>query len=269
MGQVKILSGWSQTGGSTTANINLTNALNQRGINTVFCGPHEWHLGKCEANYLKNVKVKPDDYFIMHYLPYVQTRPDVKKFILSVHEKEVMPLSKINWKIYDKVHFLNEAQYQWHQAQIDEEIPYFICGNAHEKLLPLENKNINNVAGIIGSIDRNKQTHESIERALNDGMHKIIIFGNIHDNDYFNTQVKPLIEMNGNKIVMAGFVEDKNKIYDTVTDVYLSSLSENASLVADECQMTGVKFHGNANISTPNIMPNDEIVKIWKRELEL
>ena len=269
MGQVKILSGWSHTGGSTPANINLTNALNERRVKAIFCGPHEWHLGKCESNYLKNVKVKPDDYFIMHYLPHVQTRPNVKKFILSVHEKEVMPLSRINWKIYDKVHFLNEAQYQWHQSQIDEEIPHFICGNAHEKLLPLQNKNLNKVAGIIGSIDPNKQTHKSIERALEDGMEKIIIFGNIHHKEYFDTQVKPLIDANIGKITTAGFVEDKNRIYDSVTDVYLSSLSENASLVADECQMTGVKFHGNQNIIINKIMSNEKVVKIWKRELGL
>jgi len=46
---VKIVSGWSNRGGSTFAFINLTNALNKAGYDTTFYGPHEWHLDKCKS----------------------------------------------------------------------------------------------------------------------------------------------------------------------------------------------------------------------------
>lgn len=51
---VKILSGWSNKGGSTFAFINLTNELNKNGIDTTFYGPHNWHLDKCKSGLLDN-----------------------------------------------------------------------------------------------------------------------------------------------------------------------------------------------------------------------
>ena len=49
---VKIISGWSDRGGSTFAFINLTNKLNESGIDTTFYGPHPWHLDKCKSGLL-------------------------------------------------------------------------------------------------------------------------------------------------------------------------------------------------------------------------
>jgi hypothetical protein len=40
---IKIISGWSNKGGSTIALIALTNALNAEGYETTFYGPHDWH----------------------------------------------------------------------------------------------------------------------------------------------------------------------------------------------------------------------------------
>ena len=83
---VKILSGWSNKGGSTFAFIKLTNELNNAGIDTTFYGPHEWHLDKCKSGLLNNnFKTNKDDILIVHFLNLGQ-RPDVKKVILSCHE---------------------------------------------------------------------------------------------------------------------------------------------------------------------------------------
>jgi len=58
-------------------------------------------------------------------------------------------------------------------------------------------------------------------------------------------------------------------VYNTLTDVYHSSLSENASLVYDECRLTEVNFHGNENIVNQPIWHNDAILKLWATQLEL
>ena len=54
-----------------------------------------------------------------------------------------------------------------------------------------------------------------------------------------------------------------------MTDVYHSSLSENASLVYDECRLTDVTFHGNENIVNQPIWSNLAILKLWVQQLEL
>ena len=122
------------------------------------------------------------------------------------------------------------------------------------------------VAGIIGSIDENKQTHISIERAIKDGMNEIKLFGNITDHNYFNQYVKPLLS---NRIKMVGYAENKQAMYNTLSDVYLSSRSENASLVLDECKLTSTFFHGNDNIVDGELVTNMEVLSTWMKELNL
>ena len=69
------------------------------------------------------------------------------------------------------------------------------------------------------------------------------LFGNVTDTNYYNTQVKPLID--GDIVVEYGYISDKQKMYDMVSSAYLSSKSEVASLVKDECESTGTNFKGN------------------------
>ena len=65
---VKIVSGYTEKGGSTTAFINLTNFLNVNGIDCTFYGPHEWHLNKCKSDKIDNVKYYENDIVIFHFL---------------------------------------------------------------------------------------------------------------------------------------------------------------------------------------------------------
>ena len=51
---IRIITGWSNKGGSTMAFIALTNALNNAGYKTALFGPHTWHLDKCESGMLDN-----------------------------------------------------------------------------------------------------------------------------------------------------------------------------------------------------------------------
>ena len=62
---VKIVSGYTEKGGSTTAFINLTNFLNDNGIECVFYGPHEWHLNKCKSSLITDLKYEEEDIVIL------------------------------------------------------------------------------------------------------------------------------------------------------------------------------------------------------------
>jgi hypothetical protein len=265
MTRIKIVSGWSHYGGSTQAHINLCNTFNDRGIDCTYYGPHEYHLDKCKAKLLKELKLEVDDVLIYHFLDILKERPPINKLILSLHEKDLYPLKHKPYQIFDSIHYLNERQKQWHGVEHNN----FICPNAHEEFLDLNNRPKHKIAGVIGSIDENKQTHISIKRALEDGMEKIFLFGSLNDVGYFQREVEPLIVKHKDIIEYKGFVDDKQKMYEMVSDVYLSSISENASFVADECSILGVKFHGNEQTDiNQNIISNDEVFAIWMKNIK-
>jgi hypothetical protein len=263
---VKIFSNWTNAGGSTEAFINLTNELNGRGIDCMFYGPHKYHTFKCRGDVSYGaVPLSKNDVFITHFTAKPQKRPDVKKFILSCHEQDVFPLKKIKFDIYDKIHFVSEHQRDFHG--IDH--PHFICTNVMADLKPNPKRSMN-VAGIIGSVDKNKQTHISIERALKDGCGEVVIFGPITDQNYFETMVKPLVDNNEN-VNVVGHVEDKQKIYDSINYLYFSSINECCPTVIGECKLTNTEVRALPNKNYMNIdyKPNDEVVETWIKELGL
>ena len=262
---IKILSGWSNPGGSTTAFINLCNLFNENGYECTFYGPHQWHLDKCKSDVLQNVKLTHNDIIIYHFLDAFKQRPPVKQFILSLHEKELYKLSTKPFTIFDKIHFLNKEQKEWHSVTKGIK-SWFISPNAHDDLKPFEG-NKERVAAIIGNVDKNKQVHTSVKRALEDGHKDIRIYGNNHDPAYWNEYIQPLISTG--LVKHLGYVNDKQSLYNNITDVYHSSLSENASLVRDECILTNVNFHGNENIVEQEIWTNKKVLNKWVEEFDL
>ena len=87
-GKIKLVSGWSNPGGSTIHHISLTNLLNANGYDCTFYGPHDWHLDKCKSDKTSNLKLESDDVIIVHFLTF-NSRPNVKQVILSCHEKNI------------------------------------------------------------------------------------------------------------------------------------------------------------------------------------
>jgi hypothetical protein len=253
---VKIVSGWSNKGGSTTAFINLTNALNKRGINTIFYGPHLWHLDKCKSGILDNsLTVDEDDILIVHFLN-LPSRPKCKKVILGCHEKNLFEVGKIK-QFWDFVVFLNERHRNYHSEYKNK---FHIIPNLKENLICRDKTGLEKIAGIIGSFDENKQTHVSIQRALADGCEKVYLFGE-PIGPYYEKYIKPLIS---DDVIIKGFTEDKQAMYDSIGCVYHSSLSEVACLVKDECETTGVIFNGTEVTNNPPVLlTNDEIVIEW------
>lgn len=261
--KIKILSGWSNKGGSTFAFIRLTNELNKIGYDTTFYGAHEWHLDKCKSDLLKNYIPNKEDVVIIHFLT-LKERLNVKRVILSCHEKNVFEVGNIK-PFWDFIIFLNEKQRKYHYKYRGD---YDIIPNLRENLeKKKKSPEAINVAGIIGSIDKNKQTHVSIKRALSEGFNKIYLFGTINDPHYYLDKVKPLLS---DKVIEFGFIEDKQKMYDMVEAVFLSSKSEVASLVKDECETTNTRFYGNdATIHDGELLSNKEILERWIENFEL
>ena len=224
MSQIKILSGWSNVGGSTTAFINLCNLLNSEGYDCTFYGPHDWHIDKCKSGKLEQCAVNEEgERLIVHFLKLPSRPEESTKVILSCHEKEMYSV-KHTKNFWDDIVFVSETQKDWHETS----------GIVIPNIMPIIMRSVRGkegpkVAGIIGSIDKNKRTHVSIKRA-----------------------------------------SDKSNMYSQVDEVYLSSASECASLVATECFSLGIPFHGNENIDpVTEILSNQEILSKWVDVLEL
>lgn len=262
---VKIITGFCDSGGSSTAHINLCNTFNKYGIDCTLYGENTNYFSKyCKSGKILDFKLESDDRLIIHFYNLSwSVRPPIKKLIYSCHEKNIRPINSFNYKIFDYIHYVSNQQKKWHNVNH----PSFVLPNILDDLKPSTCKN-KKVVGIISHIDSNKQIHVSIKRALADGMEKVYIFGRISDQSYYQNYVVPLLNKNVNYV---GFVEDKQAMYNQISHVYHSSLSETFGLVEKECELTGVKYHGNeaTKDNFDIVMNNEQIVNEWKRILEL
>jgi hypothetical protein len=258
--KVKIISGWSDPGGSTLAHISLTNLLNDNGIDCTFHGPHEYHLDKCKSGTLDQYPGNPEDIVITHFIRFRNKIP-FKKHIFSCHEKDIWSINKMiasgkqDLADYDAIHFVSNLQKEWQAIDHGDQV---IIPPIVEKVswTPPKEK----VAGIIGSVDRNKQVHISINRALNGkGYDKVLVFGAINDLPYFNDYVAPFVSRG--KVVMVAHESDREAMYGQISEVFHSSLSETYGLVEAECKLSGIPFNGKGN--GQEILEKEEILKRW------
>ena len=254
MSRIAIVSGWTNPGGSTVHFIDLCNLLNDNGIDCTFYGPHGWHLDKCKAGTPADVSLLDDDVLITHY---VKVKNKVRKHILSCHETNLFPLKDMDLQCYDTIHYVSDFQKEWHSV----DHPSVVIPPVVNKVKWEDPKN--NTAGVIGSIDSHKQTHLSIERAVEDGFSKVILFGLINDSKYFN---ESLLSWMDTKVgVVAGHIDDREEMYSKVSAVYHSSKRETYGLVEAECKLSGIPFNGPSN--NQDILSNEEIAERWKKVL--
>ena len=259
---VKIISGYSGEGGSTTILINLTNMFNKRGVETIFYGPNEFHLDKCKSDSIRNLKLNKDDILLTHFYK-LEKRPTVKNIVLACHEKWWFEVADIP-QYWDMLVFSHEEHRKYHSRYLG---PYTTIPNPKENLIPKDKNELDLVAGVIGTVEERKQTHRSIERALEDGCTKIIVYGKVLQSEYFNKFVKkytlhPYVEFRG-------FTNSKQEMYDSIGRVYHSSIGEVACLVKDECHYTNTKFFGcDQTTHEVSSLTNDEIFNLWKNVLK-
>lgn len=261
---IKILTGYSERGGSTVALSTLTNSLNGFGVETIMYGPHDYHLGLCRSGKLTQEVIDDlddDDIVLTHFLQ-LPARPKGKKVVLVCHEKWWFDVGGVN-QYWDEVVFLHQAHRDYHKKY---EGDYSIIPNLKYPLFKKDKPELAKVAGIVGSIEDRKQTHISIQRALKDKCDKIYLFGKIGEQGYYEQYVKPLVAHP--KVIEYGHADNKQTMYDMIGRVYHSSKGEVACLVKDECWSTGTEFFGNEETEhTVSELTNEEIIKEWFKVL--
>ena len=259
--KVKIVSGWSNPGGSTVHHVNLTNLLNDNGYDCTFYGPHDWHRDKCKSGHISECKLTVYDTLISHFIQV--TTSNVKRHILSCHETNLFPLKNLSLGQYDMIHFVSNYQKEWHDVVHPSVV---IPGIIDE--IEWENPK-NNTAGVIGSIDEHKQPHVSIQRALEDGFDKILLYGQITDKPYFDEMIAPLLT--SENVQLMNHCEDKHKMYSSIEAVYHSSKRECLPTVQGECMRAGIPYFGlecNMRSSDDYEFDNKEILNKWKKILK-
>ena len=258
---VKIISNISHEGGSTIILCNLTNLFNSKGINTTFYGPHDYHLDKCKSKPLNEFKFEKSDIVIAHHIKF-DKRPNVKRIVLASHEKWWFEVAECP-KFFDTVIFNHEEQRLYHSGYTG---PYVFIPNPkdfNQTLYPIDKTELDLVAGIIGSIDPRKQTHLSIQKALDDGCEQVLVYGKVFDVDYYNKFCKKYYFHPYVKFM--DYTKDKQSMYNSIGRVYHLSKGEVACLVKDECEYTNTKFFGNEQTQhETSKLTNDEIFELWK-----
>lgn len=265
--KVKIISGWSDIGGSTIAQINLCNLLNDNGIDCEFYGPHDWHTNKCKGFNFN--KVEPDDrdldFLIIHYPPPIPKdllSLNTRKRIFSSREKDVYSLRSRDLSYYHVIHFVSHSQRLWHN--LPDDYNYIVIPNVWDDLKMKVSK-LTDTAGVIGSIDLNKRTDLSIRRALL-YYPKVLIYGKIIDQSYFKSSVETLLSDN---VIYRGVEEDRQKMYESIDAVFHSSISETFNLVKSECIATGTHYMGSFSSETDaEYLPREEILNLWRKAFE-
>ena len=249
--QVKIVSGWSNPGGSTVHHIGLTNLLNENGFDCTFYGPHDWHMDKCKSGHIRDCRLTVHDTLISHFIQVPTT--NVKKHILSCHETNLFPLQQIPTAGYDVIQYVSNFQREWHGINH----PFKIIPPRVEKIKWHNPKN--DTAGVIGSIDEHKQTHKAVEMALEDGFQKVLLYGQITDLEYYNQRIAVY---DFDVVEVCNHVDDKEAMYGSVEAVYHASKRETYGLVEAECKLAGVPYRGVQN--NPEILTDEEILERWK-----
>ena len=261
MTKVNILSGYSMAGGSTLHHIALTNLLNEKDIDCTFYGPHPWHTEKCKSGLLNEFKSSKEDILITHFLDMNgPIEEGCKQHILSCHETNLFPLKEKNLTQYDMIQYVSNSQKEW--QGIDH--PHVVIPPIIDKVewtAPGRN-----TAGIVGSLDHHKQVHISIQRALEDGYKRVLVFGPITDSNYFGKHVLPLVD---HRVNILGEVMDKEEMYGSVDAVYHSSKRETFNMVKAECKLAGIPYFGLSSAdSDGKILEREEIFELWKKCLK-
>jgi len=266
MATVRILSGWTAPGGSTVAFINLTNLLNDNGIDAVFYGPHNWHLDKCRGTDQQSLDTNnKEDVLIAHFVPLRKERPDLHKIVFSCHETNLYPLKDHTLDAVDTVHYVSERQKEWHGIdKASVVIPNIV------KVGKRKGSHKRGAVGVIGSIDDHKQTHLAIQAAMVSEPKgtKILVFGDVTDMEYFQEHIKPLLK--NKRVQLCGVLGDKTKMYSMVDAVYHASKRETYGLIKYECEMHGVPFYDLFDSSSHSECWSEEkILEAWRNCLEL
>lgn len=284
-------------GGSTLAISRVVQLLNDHGVPARFYGGHTWFTKLSPHNRAEPLPpLLQDDVLVTHYID-LKERPHVRKSILWLHEETFM----MEWGLYccwacnqtskqkivekgsslrvcpsccrrtaryqrpvafDRIVFVSDAHEKKSKAAQIHWGPSIVIHNPIEVDFDWDPPSVP-TAGVIGTIEPRKRTHESIAAAKAFGFSRILLYGGIEP-VYFEQRVKPLLDDN---VRWMGLCEDREKMYRSVSAVFLHSGREQASLVQGECRKLGIPFHGSAAVMPWDLHSDETIVKAWKELL--
>lgn len=298
---IKIISGLSVPVGSTVALVNLCNQFNDRGRSCILYGPDKWPLDKCRAATIADFHPEKGDVIIVHNIklfssaelynlpekieqlrnqtrlnslkdmilrsmPGSRKQADIK-LILSCQGNDLFPIRQLRYALFDKLHCVDASQVRYHKITRN----HFICPNFTDHLIASELKP-RKVAGVIGSIRKENKIDLSIVNALEDGMDTVIVYGYLLDPVYYYRKIEPLTKTYPGKIRFAGFIDNKQKLYDSLSDVYCAA-DKAGNMIKRECRLTNTRFHGpdgsQDSSHEKESMTDDQIFRVWENELGL
>lgn len=293
---IKIVSGYSHAAGSTLALVNLCNQFNSRGHACVFYGPDDWHIGKCRSGKLIEFLPETGDTIIVNDIPLLSMddlsninalveesgrsgllktfgriaktilpsgRSSGYELLLACLSNDARPLSSVRISLFHKIFFTSDVLVGYSRASRPSFIAPSFCNDLNES-----ERKPQKTGGVIGSVKKQNNIVEAIEQALRDGMETVIVFGYMKDPIYYYDKIVPLTIRHPGRIKYAGFMDDRQKMYDAVSNVY-SSVNKPWSVVSHECAMTHTMFHAPEQLNADCRMTNDQIFEIWKNELAL
>lgn len=293
---IKIITGSSVPVGATVALVSLCNRLNARGYECRLFGPDHWHLDKCKSGGLADFRPEKGDVVLVHDIGLHSVsdlsdlkatikerqgsrwrqmlqkamcgcfggakKPDDFQLVLTCQGDGRSSVQQSNLSLFHNIHSLSHTQ----QIPRKAKLPVFVCPNLADDVKPSESKPAK-VAGVVGTIRRENRLELSIRKAFEEGMETVILYGYLADPIYYYNDIRPLAEQYPGKVKFAGFVDDKQKLYDSVSDVYCSALKP-WSTVRLESKLTGTHFHG-PDSPPEEPMTNDRILSIWINALGL
>lgn len=293
---IKIVSAYSHQAGCTLALVNLCNQFNSKGYTCIFYGPDNWHTDKCAHGIFADFTPEAGDHIILNNISLlsvselsnvnklidefsensvvnavirfakkllVSRRSLAYKLYLTRQNDDALHRSLFRISLFAKTHFTNDALKIGFPASCPSFVAPSLCGKLRRK----EDK-APRTAGVVGSIKRQNRVAEAVEEALQDGMATVTLFGYMKDPHYYYEKIVPLTLRYPGKIRYAGFIDNRQELYDSVSDVY-SSVNRPWSSVRRECAMTNTRFHSPGPQDAEVVMSNDQIFEIWKNELAL
>jgi hypothetical protein len=252
--KIKIVTSYSGFGGSTISLMELCEAFSAQGHECFMYGPYNWPQSSLFKN-INELELHPSDYIIQHLIE-LPKRPNVKKIVLSCHEKSYFNLNERDVSGYDAIRFVSRSQQEWHGVD-GVVIPNIFEQGLHE--------GPKGVAGVIGSVSERKQTHEAVKFALRDGAKKVLVYGPYKQSDqnYIDFHFKPLLEIP--EVEYRGMVRDRTEMYNTISSVYCASNEECACRVRGECESLNIPFHNTGNALEYDMWSKNKILKEWHR----
>ncbi|NDD53021.1 glycosyltransferase family 1 protein [bacterium] len=259
--KIKFVTGFSCFGGSTIALIEHCRLLELMGHDVELYGECEWHMSHYhKSKRLSEFVACADDFIVFHFME-LSERPKCKRCLLYIHEQTLFDMKSRVVSGYDGFVFVSEQQKKYHGVD-GVVIPNPMSGLVDKSKSSPPGKNI---AGVVGTIQVRKQQKLSIINALEDGMSKVLLFGDKEDT-YFKSEIEPLL---GEKVEYKGLYDPARRMemYNEFDVLYNFSSDESASLVLGECLILDKPVVKDENLMPCEILSEEEIYYRWRSVL--